>query len=305
MKQLLLLLFAIMFSLQSNAQAVANQPGDIFACDDDADGFLAFDFSFQNPIILGSQNPVDFVVSYYSSPNDANSATNPIISFNYVVSGSQTIYARVAEVASSNNYAITSFIVSVLPNPSIIQPTDYEVCDDEIMDGFAIFDLNSKNVEILGGQTEDVTISYYLVLSDAENNINPLTSSFINISNPQTIYARVEDIVTSCFSTTTLELIVQDCSALGVVEMTDKINNSEFSIFPNPTNNLIELNFSKNINKTIKINIYDIQGKSVFAKTKKVIEKALKLNVSELSKGIYFLKVNDGFSEATKKLIVR
>lgn len=93
-------------------------------------------------------------------------------------------------------------------------------------------------------------------------------------------------------------------------EFTTTLSNANFSdigfsIYPNPTSHFFELNFNQNINKTIKINIYDIQGKSVYAKTKEITETSFRMNVSELSKGMYFLKVNNGISETTKKLIVK
>lgn len=84
-----------------------------------------------------------------------------------------------------------------------------------------------------------------------------------------------------------------------------EINSSVFSIYPNPTRSFIELNFGKGINKTIKINIYDIQGKRVFDKTNEVEDASLKIDVSQLTKGMYFLKVDDGTSKTTKKLIVK
>ncbi|WP_396600310.1 T9SS type A sorting domain-containing protein [Algibacter sp. R77976] len=83
------------------------------------------------------------------------------------------------------------------------------------------------------------------------------------------------------------------------------VANTMFSIFPNPTSHFISLNFNINSNSSLKINIYDIQGKPVYAKTKTVTDASVKLDVSKLSKGLYFIKVNDGDSETTQKLVVK
>lgn len=82
-------------------------------------------------------------------------------------------------------------------------------------------------------------------------------------------------------------------------------NDTAFSIFPNPTNDFISLNFAKKINNSLEINIYDIQGKPVYINTFKSIETLVRMDVSKLSKGMYFLKVNDSNSETIKKLIIK
>ena len=59
--------------------------------------------------------------------------------------------------------------------------------------------INSKNSSIYLVQDEN----------DALNNSNPLPNNYTNISNPQTIYARVEDTnAFECYSTTSFDLVV-------------------------------------------------------------------------------------------------
>ena len=77
--------------------------------------------------------------------------------------------------------------------------------------GIEIFDLTVQNSQILGSQNPSFyTVSYYLNLSNANNDINEIlnTSSYTNITNPQIIYARVTENSTGNFDTTLFELVV-------------------------------------------------------------------------------------------------
>ncbi|MBD3864698.1 T9SS type B sorting domain-containing protein, partial [Olleya marilimosa] len=88
-----------------------------------------------------------------------------------------------------------------------VTPTPLEVCDDGTPDGFTSIDLSLKNNEISGGNP-DYAVSYYLTQLDAETETNPLAIPYTNISNPQIVFVRVEDVTTGCFTTTTLQLDV-------------------------------------------------------------------------------------------------
>ena len=73
------------------------------------------------------------------------------------------------------------------------QIEDLITCDDSSNDGVEDFDLNIVTNDILGNQdSSEFVVTYFLSISDAQNNINSLSSPYNNTSNPQTIYARVE-----------------------------------------------------------------------------------------------------------------
>ena len=73
-----------------------------------------------------------------------------------------------------------------------------------------------------------------------------------------------------------------------------------FSFYPNPAKNII--NFSNTKNSVSKVQIFNIIGKKVL-ETKSI--KNNSLNISDLKKGIYFLRVYDAENKkATQKLII-
>ena len=123
-------------------------------------------------------------------------------------------------------------------SPAINTPAAYELCGTPA--GVAEFDLSSRDSEITGGAS-GVTVTYHESEADAETGDNPLTSPYTNTSNPQTVYVRVQDDVTGCFSTTTLELValvidplampaaVESCPADGASGLTNQFDLTAFN----------------------------------------------------------------------------
>ena len=79
----------------------------------------------------------------------------------------------------------------------------YSICDNwNENDGIASFDLEDPLLlgEILGLQTPpDYILNFYETLSNAQEELFPLGSSYINTINPQVIYVRVNNSLTGCF----------------------------------------------------------------------------------------------------------
>ena len=84
------------------------------------------------------------------------------------------------------------------------------VCDDDVIDGLTTFDLNL----IFSNCPEDnIEYAFYLSLADAETQTNPLVNPFINTTNPQTIYSRVQLAGDpSVYEIFENQLIVENCS---------------------------------------------------------------------------------------------
>ena len=57
--------------------------------------------------------------------------------------------------------------------PVISDPTPFEVCDDNIADGFVEMDLSIKNSEITNGNS-NYAVTYYLTSEDADTADNPV-----------------------------------------------------------------------------------------------------------------------------------
>jgi len=76
------------------------------------------------PIVLGSQDPLDFMVSYHLSQADADTGANAIPNPDSFESGSQTIYVRIVFTDGSACFVTDDFEIIVEPLPVIVEPTD-------------------------------------------------------------------------------------------------------------------------------------------------------------------------------------
>tara|TARA_R110002049_G_scaffold92446_4_gene229240 strand:- start:1618 stop:8298 length:6681 start_codon:yes stop_codon:yes gene_type:complete len=199
------------FTLIVNPNAIAVQPSNMVVCDDvSEDGFEIFDLTTQETTILGGQDPANYTVTFYENLTDLEAETNPILNpttYQNIDSPEQIVYVRVNDNINPTCYGSTTFNLIVNALPTAITPTPLEVCDDGTPDGFTSIDLSIKNNEISGGNP-DYAVSYYLTQLDAETETSPLAIPYTNISNPQIVYVRVEDVTTGCFTTTTLQLDV-------------------------------------------------------------------------------------------------
>jgi predicted RNA-binding protein with TRAM domain len=132
-------------------------------CDDsNPDGQTDFDLDSQNIDIAtvgGIFNP-DLTVTYHLTEADAEAGTIPSLSspFNNTNPFSQIIWVRV-EDDITGCYGDFQMELLVNPLPTPLEPTPFVDCDID-NDGFIIFDLTSKDAEILDGQT-GVAISYH------------------------------------------------------------------------------------------------------------------------------------------------
>ncbi len=104
--------------------------------------------------------------------------------------------------------------------PNINTPTPLEYCDPD-SDGFGQFDLTSKDIEITGGDPS-LLVSYHETIADSNNDVNPLSSPYINIvQDIQTVYVRVE-----------ISAIAPDCAT--IVELILIVNPLPAIVLPTP-----------------------------------------------------------------------
>lgn len=127
------------------------------------------------------------------------------------------------EVTSSTTPACSQTLTAcetivVNQAPVIVQPNDLLICDDN-SNGIGTFDLTVQEPAILNGiNPQDVTITYYEFLLDAQFGTNSIfvPSNFANIiSFQQTIFVRVQDNFSGCVSITNFDVIVNPTPQIG------------------------------------------------------------------------------------------
>jgi gliding motility-associated-like protein len=201
---------------------VAHEPVSLVQCDTNGDGISSFDLTGATPQVLGDDlDPGEHTVSYYVLQADAQAGTNAItnvLGFVNTTPNLQTIWVRV-EYNTTHCFDVVPLDLTVYPSPltpaaGFVSP--YSLCDnDNPGDQIEVFDLTTKiPVDILNGQT-GMDVTFYLTGADAQSGANPIPNpaSYTNISNAQTLFVRIENALTGCFSITTMDLRVEPLPA--------------------------------------------------------------------------------------------
>ncbi len=236
MKQLLLFSLFILFSVSIYSQVQGPPPPcgitTVYICDKNNDGFeqvnLREAFPFSTFCRIDKGEPEDyFPIAYYLTQDDMNNQVNEIINPELYtnISSPQNIYYRANKIipddieflSSADNFIqLISYQKGNLPTPLVL-------CDLN-NDGTNTFELEKKDNEILAGLDPiKYRVKYYASFVDAENATNELPKdSYSNVSNPQTVYARMEHVSSlgGCGDIVELSLIVQDaCQDIAVYLM--------------------------------------------------------------------------------------
>ncbi|WP_052158191.1 L-type lectin-domain containing protein, partial [Lacinutrix jangbogonensis] len=186
---------------------IAFTPTPLVDCDPDSDGFGVFTLSDTTLEITGGA--AGLTVTYHETMADAGNNVNALTSpYNNIVVDTQTIYVRVESATIATDCAtFVALVLTVNPTPQITTAanlTPLEVCDNDA-DGFAVFNLSTKEPEILNLLDTDTsndldpllyTITYYENMANAEAPNNPITTpnAYVNTTmDLQTIWVRVED----------------------------------------------------------------------------------------------------------------
>ncbi|MBC7642442.1 MAG: proprotein convertase P-domain-containing protein, partial [Flavobacterium sp.] len=191
-------------------------------CDTDQNGNFMIDLTTKTPSIL--QGALNTTITFYGTYDDAenddviNQLPNP---YNMLMP-IQTVFVR-AQNTLTGCYKIMSIILEVKLAPVLPLATplaDLVMCDEDNpgnnQDYFTKFDLTQQNAFLLSVQTSpasNFTISYYTSQANAEGSpvgISPIVypTTFINTTNNQDIWVRIENNITKCISVTSFKLKV-------------------------------------------------------------------------------------------------
>ncbi|MFK7806461.1 MAG: T9SS type A sorting domain-containing protein [Saprospiraceae bacterium] len=100
--------------------------------------------------------------------------------------------------------------------------------------------------------------------------------------------------------------------ALGVVDSLEFVSAATalleeplFSVFPNPTSDVLHVNFGKLNTDQSTLTILNSSGKVVFVKAiRHANNSSTKVDLSNFANGVYFVKIKQGLIEQTKKVII-
>lgn len=87
---------------------------------------------------------------------------------------------------------------------------------------------------------------------------------------------------------------------VGIKEIDPQIN---FSIYPNPAESELTISFANNNLEKTLISIYDVMGRIVSPEKSQIQNTIINVDISNLTPGIYLLKVVDGGRTTTKRFV--
>ncbi len=100
----------------------------------------------------------------------------------------------------------------------------------------------------------------------------------------------------------TITITVEACAGLNTSSQ-----NISFSVMPNPNHGIFDVSISSIDKSDIKLNIYNTEGKIVFSEMIQTQQQDIskRINLENLSKGIYFLKIQQGNKSKTQKILIQ
>ena len=82
----------------------------------------------------------------------------------------------------------------------------------------------------------------------------------------------------------------------------NSLSLDDFELYPNPSNDLINISFNAAFQGNFNLEIRDLSGRLI--STMQLKDNMTSVDLSSLSNGTYFLTVSDGVSVLTKKVVV-
>ena len=260
------------FNLFLDPTPIINMPPNMEVCDDNLnDQIELFNLDSQTNTILGTQDPADFSVSYHETAADADSGNNALVSPFQNITNPDEIFIRVTPTAVNNScyvFSSTPFNLMVNSQPLATAIPDYGICDAD-GDGFAEFNLISQDAAVINGQT-NLIVSYFLNQTDAiaNNNAIPNSGTYTNTDvNIQEIFVRLENSTSTCFTTTSFNIIAQAQPIATPIQdysicdnNTDGDDTNGFTIFDLTTQDAALINGQANTTATYFENLIDAQN---------------------------------------------
>jgi gliding motility-associated-like protein len=109
---------------------ILTKPSDLLLCEDVITNNETFDLTAQTPVILGSQSPSQYTISYHESLSDAENSSNAItnLAIYNPTANPQTVYARVVYNQVPICYETIPFDVTVGQTPKVLLNPSYLSC---------------------------------------------------------------------------------------------------------------------------------------------------------------------------------
>ena len=197
--------------------------------------------------------------------------------------------------------------LDVTNNPALIelwciynQLTSLDVTNNPALIDFYCHDNELTSLDVSNNALLKVLNCAYNQLTslDVRNGNNSTITYFDSETNPDLTCIFVDDPAYSSANwpyidpNSTFVANEEECSLVSVVVNTFELG---ISVYPNPTNNYLFIEGNKN---SISFSIYNLLGKKVMS-----VKNTNRVDVRDLSNGVYTIRISDGVSQTDRKFI--
>ncbi len=231
-----------------------------------------------------------------------------------------TTTARTGLAAGSYAYTVTdgnsctltgSHQVTEPSNPFVIVPPRYN--SDITSTSSGITEVDAKNVELevktSGGVTSNIREVEWrnplgrIVFGETSTKLK-VGADERNDRDGSGDYSAIATSTIGCKSASVV-FKVFETEALYPMSVTEFGTNSMLNVYPNPTTGSLNVSLSNTQSGTYSISIQNVVGQTIFSKSfdsNGSLETVIDLNDTDA--GVYFLNINNGVNEISKKIVV-
>ena len=162
---------------------------------------------------VNTSNTIDSILWNFG---DGNTSTLENPTHNYANTGQYNVNVTTTSGADT---ITQDRVVTISDVPFANAVSDYILCDDTSNDSIEVFNLQSKNIEILGFQSvTQFNVSYFPTALDAVNDTNMLANNYSNTTNNQEVFVKIFNVDNSlCYAITSFNLIVSQVPIANTV----------------------------------------------------------------------------------------
>lgn len=258
-----------------------NDPADILVCANESGSYTA-DIN-QNAYLYTGENPGDYLLAYYENEQDAiinapfyiNYTSDAALS-DYAFTNNKTIYIRVENIGGGSGCAEVHPFELII-NPAVSSPTGQASQNFTSGQTLAALVVEGQDITWYDQATEGNQLPLSTILQD---NATYYASQTVNNCESRSINAA--------------RLAV----TVHVVLANQAFDNRVISVYPNPANDVLNIAFADDLKS---VEIYNTLGQKVNAQYPN--KKEIRLDISGLQPGVYFVKINTATKQQTVKII--
>jgi|GEM_PF-1095395 len=128
------------------------------------------------------------------------------------------------------------------------------------------------------------------------------------LDNPNNFVSTGSDLSTFCDGSATIKYDPVYAKRTEIVESEEVVARSlDFSLYPNPTDNLANINLPELEAGTYTLTVLDLRGMTVFSETRAYAisgEQTFSIGTADYTSGVYFVTLSQGDLTKTKKLVI-